>query len=99
MPFMTDPRCGKVSRANDTDGHCTRCHRTWVGEEAFTRHQRHEPEFHCLDPETATIKGRLVFEKRDRPGTTDGHAWGLRLTDAGRERLAAHLAALRRRVA
>jgi hypothetical protein len=99
--YMTDPRCGKVSRANDQDGHCTRCHRDFAGEEAFTRHQRMiegasgPPYSVCLDPATATVKlgGRLLFVERARPGTTDGHAWALNPSPGRAASRAKHLSA------
>lgn len=77
--LTTDPRCGKTYRANDQDGHCTRCHRTWSGEGAFTAHQHLDSDgvLHCDDPETSRFQsGVLKFGPRDRPGTTDGVAWG-----------------------
>lgn len=79
MKTMTDPRCGKASRANDTDGHCTKCHRTWAGETAFTAHQHLDSgELSCEDPETTTRpNGEQKWWPRLRPGTTDGVAWGL----------------------
>ena len=79
MKTMTDPRCGKVSRANDRDGHCTACHRTWSGEAAFTAHHRLDGgKLTCEDPEVATKPdGERKFYPRERPGTTDGVAWGL----------------------
>jgi len=79
MKTMTDPRCGKVSRANDRDGHCTKCHRTWVGEYAFTSHQHLvDGNLICDDPETTTKpNGDRKFYPRMRLGTTDGVAWGL----------------------
>jgi hypothetical protein len=75
----TDPRCGKVSRANDQDGHCTNCHRTFSGEASFTAHQHLDVGvLSCDDPETTlTGQGVLKFGPRSRPGTTDGVAWGL----------------------
>jgi hypothetical protein len=77
---MTDPRCGKVSPANDRDGHCTNCHRDWSGETAFTAHQHlaADTKLVCDDPET-TLKpnGDRKFYPRARLGTTDGVAWGL----------------------
>jgi hypothetical protein len=76
---MTDPRCGKVSRANDQDGHCTNCHLTWSGEIAFTAHQHiADGVLTCEDP-TTSIKpeGGQKWWPRERPGTTDGVAWGL----------------------
>ena len=79
MKTMTDPRCGKVSRANDQDGHCTNCHRTWSGEAAFTAHQHLDNgNLTCEDPAT-TLKpsGKAKWYPRERPGTTDGVAWGL----------------------
>lgn len=75
-----DPRCGKMYRANDTDGHCTRCHRTFAGEKAFTRHHKHPADgsLVCEDPETACGQtGWLVYALRVRPGTTDGVAWAI----------------------
>lgn len=79
MKTMTDPRCGKVSRANDTDGHCTNCHLTWSGETAFTHHQHiTDGVLSCEDPLTATTpKGEQKWWPRQRPGTSDGVAWGL----------------------
>lgn len=79
MKTMTDPRCGKVSRANDQDGHCTACHRTFSGENAFSAHQHlNDGSLVCDDPETTlTPAGVLKFGPRERPGTTDGVAWGL----------------------
>ena len=81
MKYMTDPRCGKTYRANDQDGHCTRCHLTWSGEKAFTAHHRHLPsgELVCEDPRTTrdSSTGVLKFGPRDRPGTTDGVAYGI----------------------
>lgn len=76
---MTDPRCGKVSRANDQDGHCTACHRTWSGENAFTHHQHiTDGVLSCEDPTTATTpQGGQKWWPRERPGTSDGVAWGL----------------------
>ena len=79
MKTMTDPRCGKVSRANDTDGHCTACHLTFSGETAFTAHQHLDNgNLTCEDPAT-TLKpsGKAKWYPRERPGTTDGVAWGL----------------------
>ena len=79
--MTTDPRCGKTYRANDTDGHCTRCHRTFVGERAFTEHHRHLPggELVCEDPKTAALSrtGKPKYGVRERPGTTDGVAYGI----------------------
>lgn len=79
MKTMTDPRCGKVSRANDTDGHCTRCHLTWSGENAFTAHQHiADGVLTCEDPATSMKPdGSQKWWPRLRPGTTDGVAWGL----------------------
>ena len=79
MKTMTDPRCGKVSRANDTDGHCTNCHRTWAGEYAFTKHQHLiDGNLVCDDPDTTkTPSGDRKFYPRTRLGTSDGVAWGL----------------------
>ncbi len=81
MRTMTDPRCGKVSRANDQDGHCTNegCHRTWSGEAAFTAHQHLDNgKLTCDDPEVARKpNGERKFYPRARPGTTDGVSWGL----------------------
>jgi hypothetical protein len=79
MKTMTDPRCGKVSRANDTDGHCTRCHLTWSGEIAFTAHQHiADGVLSCEDPTTSTKPdGSQKWWPRERPGTSDGVAWGL----------------------
>lgn len=79
MKTMTDPRCGKVSRANDTDGHCCACHKTWSGESSFTKHQHLEDgKLICEDPETTTKpNGDRKFYPRPRPGTSDGVAWGL----------------------
>lgn len=78
--LTTDPRCGKKYRANDTDGHCTRCHHTFAGEGAFTRHHKHPKDgtLVCEDPETASRPGgALLYARRDRPGTTDGVAWAI----------------------
>lgn len=80
MATTTDPRCGKTYRANDQDGHCTNCHRTWSGEHAFTAHQHLTAggRLVCDDPSTArTEQGVLKFGPRDRPGTTDGVAYGI----------------------
>lgn len=79
MKTMTDPRCGKVSRANDRDGHCCSCHLTWVGESAFTAHQHLvDGDLVCDDPETTLkVNGERKFYPRPRPGTSDGVAWGL----------------------
>lgn len=79
MKTMTDPRCGKVSRANDRDGHCTNCHKTWAGEQAFTAHQHLDlGVLTCEDPETSMRpNGEQKWWPRERPGTTDGVAWGL----------------------
>jgi hypothetical protein len=78
MKTMTDPSCGKVSRANDTDGHCTACHRTFSGEHAFTTHQHLDNgNLTCEDPEqTLKPSGEVKWYPRERPGTTDGVAWG-----------------------
>jgi hypothetical protein len=79
MTTMTDPRCGKVSRANDTDGHCTNCHLTFSGENAFSAHQHLiDGKVVCEDP-TTTRKpsGEVKWYPRERPNTTDGVAWGL----------------------
>lgn len=78
--ITTDPRCSKRYRANDTDGHCTNCHRTFAGETAFTKHQRLvDGELVCEDPENTvwSRSGELKFGRRDRPGTSDGVAWGI----------------------
>lgn len=78
--MTTDPRCGKSYRANDQDGHCTKCHRTFAGEVAFTRHHKHPEDgvLVCEDPETTRDRnGQLVYGPRDRPGTTDGVAYGI----------------------
>jgi len=80
MALTTDPRCGKTYRANDQDGHCTRCHRTFAGEVAFTRHHKHPADrsLVCEDPETARDpEGVAVYGLRDRPGTTDQVAYGI----------------------
>jgi hypothetical protein len=70
MKTMTDPRCGKVSRANDTDGHCTRCH--------LTHQHIADGVLSCEDPTTATKPdGSQKWWPRERPGTSDGVAWGL----------------------
>lgn len=79
MKAMTDPRCGKVSRANDTDGHCCSCHLTFAGEIAFSAHQHLlDSRLICDDP-TTSLKpnGEQKWWPRTRLGTTDGVAWGL----------------------
>lgn len=78
--FTTDPRCGKTYRANDQDGHCTRCHRTFVGEVAFTRHHKHPADgsLVCEDPEAARDRdGVSVYVRKDRAGTSDGVAYSV----------------------
>lgn len=79
MKTMVDPRCGKTSRANDTDGHCAKCHYTWSGEKAFTAHQHIDNGvLTCDDPITSLRPdGEQKWWPRQRPGTTDGVAWGL----------------------
>lgn len=79
MKTMTDPRCGKVSRANDTDGHCCSCHLTFAGEIAFSAHQHLlDSRLICDDPTTSMRpNGGQKWWPRERPGTTDGVAWGL----------------------
>lgn len=78
--MTTDPRCGKTYRANDQDGHCCACHRTFQGEPAFSAHQHLlDGKLVCDDPETTllSVKRVLKFSPRDRPGTSDGVAWAL----------------------